>query len=208
MTSDKQQPERSSRPGRQALVEAAAQLFREKGYERTTVRDLAAAVGMQSGSLFYHFKTKGEILAEVMQQGVEQVIYNMEAAMVGVTEPRERLVALTHSHLYTLLSNEQAALASLLYDWKSLPAELQTEILSARNRYELKCREELSNAQNAGYLPNDGSVDIALTVRFWLGAINWTPQWYKADGDLSIDSLAEQLVARLTTPGGMRHSHS
>lgn len=199
MNSDNQPAERSNRPGRQALVEAAAQLFRDKGYERTTVRDLAAAVGMQSGSLFYHFKTKGEILAEVMQQGIEQVISNMEAALVGVTEPRERLVALSHSHLFTLLSNEQAALASLLYDWKSLPAEMQTDILSARNRYELQCRQELSNAQAAGYLPQDGSVDIAVTVRFWLGAINWTSQWYKADGSLSIDSLAEQLVARLLT---------
>lgn len=196
MTNDKQ-AERSSRPGRQALVEAAAQLFREKGYERTTVRDLAAAVGMQSGSLFYHFKTKGEILAEVMQQGIEQVISNMEAALVGVAEPRERLVALTHSHLHTLLSNEQAALASLLYDWKSLPAELQTDILNARNRYELQCREEFRNAQSAGYLPSDDSVDIAITVRFWLGSINWTPQWYKADGSMAIDKLAEQLVARL-----------
>jgi AcrR family transcriptional regulator len=191
--------ERSNRPGRQALVEAAAQLFREKGYERTTVRDLAAAVGMQSGSLFYHFKTKGEILAEVMQQGIEQVINNMEAALVDVIEPRERLVALTHSHLLTLLSNEQAALASLLYDWKSLPAELQTDILSARNRYELQCRQEFSNAQAAGYLPQDDSVDISVTVRFWLGSINWTPQWYKVGGELSIDNLAEQLVARLVT---------
>lgn len=191
--------ERGGRPGRQALVEAAAQLFREKGYERTTVRDLAAAVGMQSGSLFYHFKTKGEILAEVMQQGIEQVISNMEAALLGVTEPRERLVALTHSHLYTLLSNEQAALASLLYDWKSLPAELQTDILDARNRYERQCREEFSAAQAAGYLPQDGSVDIAVTVRFWLGAINWTPQWYKVGGEMAIDQLAEQLVARLLT---------
>lgn len=197
MTSDKQPAEKGNRPGRQALVEAAAQLFREKGYERTTVRDLASAVGMQSGSLFYHFKTKGEILAEVMQQGIEQVISNMNAALADVTEPRARLVALTHSHLHTLLSNEQAALASLLYDWKSLPAEMQTEILSARNRYELQCREEFNSALDAGYLPQDGSVDIAITVRFWLGSINWTPQWYKIGGDMSIDELAEQLVARL-----------
>ncbi|MCW8978209.1 MAG: TetR/AcrR family transcriptional regulator, partial [Marinobacter sp.] len=52
------------------LLTEAARLFREKGYERTTVRDLAAAVGIQSGSLFHHFRTKEEILKAVMVETI------------------------------------------------------------------------------------------------------------------------------------------
>src|SRR5690554_6288787 len=52
------------------LLREAARLFREKGYERTTVRDLAAAVGIQSGSLFHHFRTKEEILKAVMVETI------------------------------------------------------------------------------------------------------------------------------------------
>ena len=51
---------------RAELIAAASRLFKEQGYERTTVRDLAQAVGMQSGSLFYHFRTKEEMLVAVM----------------------------------------------------------------------------------------------------------------------------------------------
>jgi len=50
------------------LLQAAAHLFRSKGYERTTVRDLASAVGIQSGSIFHHFKSKDEILEELLQE--------------------------------------------------------------------------------------------------------------------------------------------
>ena len=52
------------------LVRAAAQLFREKGFEATTIRDIAGAVGMQSGSPFYHFANKHELLMAVMEEGL------------------------------------------------------------------------------------------------------------------------------------------
>ena len=76
------------------LLQAAAHLFRRKGYERTTVRDLATAVGIQSGSIFHHFKSKEEILRAVME---ETIVYNtalMEAALAEAGSLRERVLAL------------------------------------------------------------------------------------------------------------------
>src|SRR5690606_24593032 len=62
------------------LLNEAARLFRDKGYERTTVRDLAAAVGIQSGSLFHHFRTKEEILKAVMVETIRLNTAAMQAA--------------------------------------------------------------------------------------------------------------------------------
>lgn len=71
------------------LLQMAAHLFRSKGYERTTVRDLAAAIGIQSGSIFHHFKSKEEILRSVME---ETIVYNtalMRAALAEAQGTRE-----------------------------------------------------------------------------------------------------------------------
>ena len=75
------------------LLQVAAHLFRNKGYERTTVRDLAGAVGIQSGSIFHHFKSKDEILRAVME---ETILYNtalMRASLDEASSVRERVRA-------------------------------------------------------------------------------------------------------------------
>ena len=65
------------------LLQVAAHLFRNKGYERTTVRDLAGAVGIQSGSIFHHFKSKDEILRAVMEETIRYNTALMRAALAG-----------------------------------------------------------------------------------------------------------------------------
>lgn len=175
---------------RKALVQAAAKLFREKGYERTTVRDLARAVGMQSGSLFYHFSSKGEILFEVMRQGIESVTENVRNELANIDSPREKLVAVTRSHLDTLLCNSEASLASLLYEWRSLPEDQKNKIVSSRDEYETLCREILDEAKAENLVQGD----TKLLARLWLGSINWTTQWFNDSGKLSIQELAEQIV--------------
>lgn len=183
--------EDAQRPSRDALVEAAAALFREKGYERTTVRDLADAVGMQSGSLFYHFSSKGEILYEVMRQGIDDLTAAVRLELQACSDPRQELTVMTRTHLRTLLSNTQASLASLLYEWRSLPAEQRDQVVLLRDKYEELCREVMQRAMDQGVVKQG---DPKLMVRLWLGAINWTSQWFKGDGQLGIDKLAQEVV--------------
>lgn len=179
------------KPSRDALVAAAAKLFREKGYERTTVRDLAEAVGMQSGSLFYHFSSKSEILYEVMRRGIDDLSSAVRLELASCENPRDELIVMTRTHLRTLLSNTQASLASLLYEWRSLPEEQRNQVVDLRDSYESLCREVMQRAMDQGVVKQG---DPKLLVRLWLGAINWTSQWFKGDGDLGIDNLAEEVV--------------
>lgn len=186
MTSDSAQ-----RPSRDALVEAAATLFREKGYERTTVRDLAEAVGMQSGSLFYHFSSKSEILYEVMRRGIDDLTSAVSLELQACENPHDEMITMTRTHLRTLLSNTQASLASLLYEWRSLPVEQREQVVQSRDGYETLCRDVMQRAMDSGLVKQG---DAKLLVRLWLGAINWTAQWYSTKGDLGIDRLAEEIV--------------
>lgn len=175
---------------RSELIAAASRLFRDKGYERTTVRDLAQAVGMQSGSLFYHFKTKEEMLVAVMSAGIRDITDQARAALSPSDKPRDKLKALTRAHLSCLLGVNQAALEVLLYEWHSLSPTARQSLMPLRDEYEAFWDEALSEAAAAGIVAND----VALLRKFVLGGLHWTCQWYSAEGRLSVDSLADRML--------------
>lgn len=118
------------------LLQVAAHLFRNKGYERTTVRDLAGAVGIQSGSIFHHFKSKDEILRAVME---ETICYNtalMRAAIAEAENVRERVLALIRCELQSIMGGSGEAMAVLVYEWRSLSEDGQAKVLALRDIYE------------------------------------------------------------------------
>src|SRR5690606_34216980 len=113
---------------RTRVVLAAARLFRHNGYERTTVRELAEAVGMKSGSLFHHFRSKEEILMAVMANGIQEAIDEARALMQRHQHPADRLGGLFRLHMTSLVSGTGgAAMHAMIYEWRSLsPAALAT----------------------------------------------------------------------------------
>lgn len=173
------------------LLQAAARLFRRKGYERTTVRDLATAVGIQSGSIFHHFKSKEEILRAVME---ETIVYNtalMESALAEADSLRERVLALIRCELQSIMGGTGEAMAVLVYEWRSLSEDSQAHILALRDRYEQLWLEVLGEAREAGYVQSDPFI----LRRFLTGALSWTTTWFRPGGPMSLDALAEEALA-------------
>jgi AcrR family transcriptional regulator len=172
------------------LLQTAAHLFRAKGYERTTVRDLAGAVGIQSGSIFHHFKSKDEILRSVME---ETILYNtalMRAALADAEDLRERLLALIRCELQSIMGGTGEAMAVLVYEWRSLSPEGQAYILGLRDIYEQMWLDVLGEARAAGYCEGDPFI----LRRFLTGALSWTMTWFRQDGSMTLDDLAEQAL--------------
>jgi len=116
------------------IVRESARLFREKGYDGTSVRDIAAATGLQSGSWVYHFRTKQEILAAVMAEGLQQALERIEAIGRERLAPREHFRALLRTHLDTLLGPGQDFIPVLLYEWRSLEPEARPRIIALQRR--------------------------------------------------------------------------
>lgn len=173
------------------LLQEAARLFRRKGYERTTVRDLANAVGIQSGSIFHHFKSKEEILRSVME---ETVIYNtalLRAALDEASDLRERVLALIRGELQSIMGGTGEAMAVLVYEWRSLSEEGKAQVLALRDQYEQVWLGVLEEARAAGYVQSDPFI----LRRFLTGALSWTTTWYRPDGPMTLDSLAEEALA-------------
>ena len=108
---------------RREVILTAGQLFCKHGYERTTVRELARAVGLQSGSLFHHFRSKEEILVAVMNNGIQEVIDDGERALARYRAPADRLAALFRVHMWSMLHGAGGdAMNALVYEWRSLSA--------------------------------------------------------------------------------------
>ncbi|UTH73293.1 TetR/AcrR family transcriptional regulator [Chromobacterium sp. IIBBL 290-4] len=183
-----QPPEENSR--RMALIRAAAILFRDQGYERTTVRDLGSAVGMQSGSLFYHFRTKEEILVAVMALGIASTTEQLAEALAQASSLQDKLAALFRVHLNSLLGDNQAALEVMLYEWRSVSEAAKPGLVILRDRYEALWQQVLDEAAAAGLVKQD----TRLLRRTLLGSLHWTVQWFKRDGGLTVDELANNML--------------
>ena len=175
---------------RMELVLAAASLFRDQGYERTTVRDLGNAVGLQSGSLFYHFRSKEEILVAVMALGITRTTEQLETALGQAGTLRAKLAALFHVHLHSLLGENQAALEVMLYEWRSVSAAARPGLIVLRDRYESLWQTTLDQAASAGLVKKD----TRLLRRTLLGSLHWSVQWFSEEGELSVDELAERML--------------
>lgn len=177
---------------REELLRAAAHLFVEKGFEATTTRDIANAVGMRSGSPFYHFRNKQDLLKAAMAEGLETGYHRLQAAIEGIDEPEKRLRILIRTHLSNLLEGECEA-PMLLFESRSLDAAARAEIAAITDRYQKPWQETLDELAASGRLKS-----AQAPVRLLLfGMLNWTPQWYRADGGLSLDQMTDCVMTLL-----------
>lgn len=172
------------------LLQTAAHLFRNKGYERTTVRDLAGAVGIQSGSIFHHFKSKDDILRAVMEETIHYNTALMRAELAEAGNVRERVLALIRCELQSIMGGSGEAMAVLVYEWRSLSAQGQVDVLALRDIYEQIWLQVLGEAKTAGFIKGD----VFVTRRFLTGALSWTTTWFRAEGSMTLEQLAEEAL--------------
>ena len=187
-------PERNKRKRlanrREIIIKAAGRLFREKGYEGTSVRDLADAVGLQSGSLFFHFRSKEEILLSLLEGGLRRAVAILDRHLSAAVSPREKVSAILHGHLQAILDEERDAFYVVLRDWRTLSPHSRKKVIALRDEYENRIALSLSELAPSGLIPGN----IRLFRLFLLGALNWTVQWYRPDGDLTIGELADSFL--------------
>ena len=169
------------------LLLGAAYLFHKQGYAKTTVRELAQFIGIQSGSLFHHFKTKDDILANVMEQ---TIIYNnacLQSAITTSNDPEHQLKALIKAELHAITGDTGSAMAVLVYEWFALSPENQKKLLKLRNEYEGIWLKVIQELHEQGKIKHDPFIWRRLIG----GSIAWTVTWYNPEGKLSLDGLAD-----------------
>lgn len=185
---------------RAELVRVAARLFREKGFDGTTIRDIAHAVGMRSGSPFYHFANKHELLMAVMEEGLRLGLERTQQALDASLPATERFKQLVRTHYGILHDTGSDFIPVMLYDWRSLPAQYKRRIIELKDRYDAIWQRTLDELHAQGLL----RADAKLARLMILGAMNFSATWYRARPRsakrFDLDELAAQTVALVLHP--------
>jgi TetR/AcrR family transcriptional regulator, cholesterol catabolism regulator len=177
---------------RRQVLDTAARLFREEGYSAVSLRGIAAACGMQAGSLYYHFTSKDEIVSEVLRLGVEHVYRAVREAVEALPRdaPALHVVGVaTETHLRVLLELQDYTSANIRI-FGQVPVAVRDRHVALRDEYEAFWARLLRRVVP----PPTGRGRHLAVVRFFLiGAMNGTLEWYRPDGE-SIASLARTLT--------------
>lgn len=188
--------ERDEGNRRRELVTAAARLFRRKGFNATTTRDIAAAVGMQAGSPFYHFASKDALLQAVMVEGMRGALERQGAVVLNAADPAIALRQLIRSHFGVLLGPGSDFIPVMLYEGRSLNTHQRAAVNRLQARYEAAWVPVLQALMAAGRMRGD--LHLARLLIF--GALNWSAQWYSARKPATLDDLTDAAVALFVHP--------
>jgi TetR/AcrR family transcriptional regulator, cholesterol catabolism regulator len=172
------------------ICRTAAQIFRDRGYDATSVSDVARALGMTKAGLYHYFDSKEALLFEIMTYGLERVRDEVVLPVKGIRDPEERLrqIVLRHARIAT---NGRGAVAHLGDEIRALPPAARKQI-EERMRYYLDLiRDTLVELRAEGRLR---AVDPTVAAFSVLGMVLWLPRWYRQDGRLSQERVAQELA--------------
>jgi AcrR family transcriptional regulator len=179
---------------RDAILDAAARVFCERGYHGATMQDISAAVGLTAGSLYHHFKGgKEALLIAVLEAGLDQVSGALEAVAASDLPSEEKLRRAIQAHVVGVTRNVAVA-ALMIFEMRttlSLP-EVPERYLAERDRFEDLYRRVIEEGIAAGAFR---VVDVGVFARSLLGAANWVSVWYRPAGRLSGEEIAAQIAA-------------
>jgi AcrR family transcriptional regulator len=177
---------------KEQILDAAAQIFRLKGYHATSMQDIAGAVNLQKASLYHHVSSKQEILLDLLDQALELLTGEIIDTVRGDEfPPDKKLLQMMKAYLGALTDHVDLA-SVLLMEHRSLDESLHARHVPNRDRFESLWREVIDDGMTSGVF---SCADTALAARNLLGAMNWVITWYNPKGELSIDEIAEQTAS-------------
>jgi AcrR family transcriptional regulator len=187
---------------RQEILRTAARLFQQRGYDATSMNDVAAALKLSKGGLYHHFQSKDEILFEIMNHAMEITQERVVDPVRGIAAPEERLRALIRLHIEVVLSPRDREITVMLHENHPLPPALRKRINSRKKDYihflenliaevQRKVQEEV---QEKGRQQTKIKVSPRAAAFALLGMINWIYQWYKPEGELQAQNLIPQFT--------------
>lgn len=182
---------------RERVLEAAAKIFAERGYAGTTMRAVADRVGLQAASLYYHYRSKEELIEAVLAMGLGGVSAAVRSAVAAAppgASARERLNIAILAHLTSVVTFGDHALATRRV-LGQVPPHVRRKHVALRDAYSDFWLDLLEAASAAGELRS--GTDLHLVRTFILGALNSVLEWYKPQGK-PLDAIAQQFSLLIT----------
>jgi len=176
---------------RQEILRTAARLFQQRGYDATSMNDVAAALKLSKGGLYHHFQSKDEILFDLMDHAMDITQERVIDAVRDVSDPEDRLRMLVRRHIAVVLSERDREITVMLHENHPLPPSLRRRINARKKQYVHFLERLVADVQIARGAK--GSVSSRAATFALLGMINWIYQWYRPDaGSLHEEDIVRQ----------------
>ncbi len=178
---------------REIILQEAAHLFREKGYQATNLRELAKRSGIQGGSIYHHFASKQEILFQLMDHTMTDMIDSLSAAIRSSDCPAEKLRRAVHFHIeYHITGPDQTYITD--DELRNLEPDNYLKVIAKRDRYQ----QIIEGIFRAGKEQQSWRVtDIKLFTRALIQMCAGVSSWFSFDGPLTIADIADQYADML-----------
>ncbi|HEX2029840.1 MAG TPA: TetR/AcrR family transcriptional regulator [Actinomycetota bacterium] len=169
---------------RDFFLERAAELFSERGYHATSMRDIAEAIGIRAPSLYAHIQRKEDLLYGIVTSAATEFLSSLEAVRASSAPPAGKLREAMRAHVRVVADNLQGARV-FHHEWRALSEPRRGEVRELRDRYEALWDQLIAELR-----PDDPTFARLLA----LSAANWTYVWYDPRGSLSPEEIADRFT--------------
>ncbi|HXU11753.1 MAG TPA: TetR/AcrR family transcriptional regulator [Candidatus Binatia bacterium] len=182
---------RQDRPTRQAqILETAARIFCEKGFDKASMEDVADAVGLTKAGLYHHIGSKDELLFAIMSYGMDLFEEKVLNRVMTIADPLERLKAALRGHVLLVIRDRPKEVTVILHETNALKGRFRDRINARKKRYIKFLEKTFREMIKSGAARR---VDPSAAAFAMLGMINWIYQWYRPGGRLSDEAVADAL---------------
>ena len=181
------------------IYRTAAQIILRKGYDATSVNDIANALGMTKAGLYHYINGKKELLFDIMNFGLSELAEEVATPAKAIRDPAARLRFIVDAHA-RLVTRGQGAITILVDEVTALTPAQQRKITQSKRAYFDFLRGTLDELKTAGKMQD---VDTTAATFSLLGMINWLSRWFQQGGALTDEQAAEQIV-RIALHGLLR----
>jgi TetR/AcrR family transcriptional regulator, cholesterol catabolism regulator len=183
------------------IYRTAAQIILHKGYDATSVNDIASALGITKAGLYHYISGKKELLYEIMNFGLDELDEEVINPAMAIADPETRLRFVIAADA-RLVTRGQGAITILVEEMSALTPAQNRKITKRKRAFFDVVRGTVNELQAEGKLQDVNPTAAAFSI---LGMIHWLSRWYREDGELTAEQAAEQL-AKIALEGILRHA--
>jgi AcrR family transcriptional regulator len=182
-------PESADRRG--AILETAARLICEKGYEGTSIQDIADAAGLTKAGLYHHIRSKEHLLLEIQNYGMDVFEERVLHAVMPIEDPLERLRACMVKNIHLVTEGWSKEVTIILHEHATLTGEARAHINGRKKRYVRFLEGSFAEAVRRGQIR---SVHPKVATFAFLGQVLWIYKWFRPEGAVPAADLARDMV--------------
>ncbi len=186
---------------KEQIITTSAKLFRQKGFEAASMRDIAAELGIEAASLYSHIKSKDEILETICFRMADELLKAIDEVNDVYFNAEEKLNSAIKNHV-KIVTGDLDSSTVFLREWRRLPVGKLAEFVKLRNKYEDGFMQILINGENENVFEAPDKKFAVLTI---LSAVNWITEWYSPKGNMTPDEIAEHLSNFILTGLGVKN---